>query len=584
MPTPPESVSPALGGAEPASLDAGRGSGVPALGAAQVGEVVAALVKALRAHQMYQENNPVYQRFVTAAQQAFAGLWAQTAALHLAVEEGGLRWEDQTFPAGEGRETLAFQLFKDGIRMVTFLPGFEEEVAGLLEVLHRGRQSRSEADDLITLLWERDFTAFQYSFVDLLADGLVLPEPSGIAVAPVSRAEVAEDAAEGRPAQAQEPPSQQIVPAITRDDFEETLFFLDESELAQLQVEVDREWSRDTKRDVLNALFDRIADPIPERQLEILRMLRQIMASSLSQGDMRSAALILRELDGVAARPDTLGEAQRTLVERLFNELGEPEVLGQLIQLLEAGQIEPDAADLSHFFRHLRPGALPILIQGAESTVIAGVRDRLQAAIDPLARDNAELLASIFEAKDPVLVRGAARLVSRLKMTAAAAQLGRLMEHGDPSVRIAAIEAIVAAPSGPGMEALVRGLEDGERDVRVAAARGLGQLRYRPARPRLEAVVQGRSIRDADTTEKITFFEAYGLVGGADAVALLDKLLNGRGLLGRRQPAEVRACAALGLGRVATPAARAALQQAADEPDPVIRNAIGRALRQEAAQ
>ncbi|MDQ3556778.1 MAG: HEAT repeat domain-containing protein, partial [Gemmatimonadota bacterium] len=75
------------------------------------------------------------------------------------------------------------------------------------------------------------------------------------------------------------------------------------------------------------------------------------------------------------------------------------------------------------------------------------------------------------------------------------------------------------------------------------------------------------------------FFEAYGSAAGAAGVPRLERLLNGRGWLGRRETEEVRACAALALGRIPVPAAKQALASAAGDPDPVVRNAVSRAIR-----
>jgi HEAT repeat protein len=118
--------------------------------------------------------------------------------------------------------------------------------------------------------------------------------------------------------------------------------------------------------------------------------------------------------------------------------------------------------------------------------------------------------------------------------------------------------------------------------VRVAAARGLAALRYPPARSKLEQLLESRVIRGTDLTEKIAFFEACAAVGGAASIPLFDRILNGRRLLGKEAP-EMRACAAMALGRVGTPDARAALQRASAETNPVIRNAVVKALRLEAS-
>jgi HEAT repeat protein len=96
---------------------------------------------------------------------------------------------------------------------------------------------------------------------------------------------------------------------------------------------------------------------------------------------------------------------------------------------------------------------------------------------------------------------------------------------------------------------------------------------------RLEAMVKGRAVREADLSEKMAVFEAYGSLCGEPGVAALDAMLNGKSLFGRREEPEIRACAAVALGRVGTPHAQESLRQSASEKDVVVRNAVARALR-----
>ncbi|MBT8397633.1 MAG: HEAT repeat domain-containing protein, partial [Gemmatimonadetes bacterium] len=93
--------------------------------------------------------------------------------------------------------------------------------------------------------------------------------------------------------------------------------------------------------------------------------------------------------------------------------------------------------------------------------------------------------------------------------------------------------------------------------------------------------IRSKGIRQADLSEQIAFFESYGLVQDPDGVKVLDRLLNGRGFLGRKESGEIRACAALALGKMDSPEAAAALEKASEEQDPVVRSAVGRALRGE---
>jgi hypothetical protein len=544
------------------------------LATAQIAELISTLAKTARAHQIYQANNPVYQRFVGLLREQFTRLWSCYPALELLVEENGFRWRDELFTTGEGRESLSHLFYKDGVRHLTFKPGFEEEVEDLLELLHRVRHNASDADDLLTLLWEREFTGFQYRYVDLLGEGLTLPAFEGqgsTGMEPADLSVVVRDDAADTP----------ISPtAASAHGFEETLFFLDPSELAILQEEVAREWQRDLKAGVLSALFDRIEDPKPDRQREILGILRQLLPVLLSRGDLPSTVQILRELDVVTGDQGALGPELRAEAAELVGELSHEEVLGQLILLLETGAIRPDAEDLSLYFAHLEPRALPVLVQASETSTVPGVGARLLAAVDQLATLHQARVIDLFDVRDPMVIRGAARLCGRLRVTEAVPRLASVLARPEPDVRLAAVAGLAGIRTAPALDALQRALEDTDRDVRVAAARAIGTLRYLPARARLEAAIQA-TLKESDLTEKLALFEAYGAIGGGEAVGFLDKLLNGRGMLGRRQPSEVRACAALALGKLGTPPARAALQRSADESDAVVRSAVSRALRQE---
>ncbi|HEX8907384.1 MAG TPA: HEAT repeat domain-containing protein, partial [Longimicrobiaceae bacterium] len=170
-------------------------------------------------------------------------------------------------------------------------------------------------------------------------------------------------------------------------------------------------------------------------------------------------------------------------------------------------------------------------------------------------------------------------LVGRVRIQTAAGDVARLLRRPEAATRLAAVEALQELRSPTASEALEGALEDADGKVRVAAARALSVLRYAPAKAKLEAALDGKRLREAELTERISFFEAYGGLAGADGVPVLERILNGRSWLGRRETPEIRACAALGLGKIRHPAAEKALNAAAADPDPVVRSAVGRALK-----
>lgn len=554
----------------------------------QVSDLMAALVKTLRAHQLYDTNNPVYQRFVGALRSAFTDLWSQTSELALCISEDAITWNGTEVYRSDNRsDSLAFLFYKDGVRGLTLSPGFEEDdLHGFLEVLHRAKHLRTEEDDLLTLLWEREFANLRYTYVDLFTEGAELPGARGLEAAGLRKVMEGE-LAQGAAGEAEEvalgegAPAAPVAASITREDFDATLYFLDGRELRYLREEVEREVRRDVRADVLAALFDRLEEPNRVRQSEVLGVLGTLLPNLLSRGALDAVVMTLRELEGLVRRGDVLDEERTWQVEALFDELSSPSAIAELVRAVEVGAVAATPEALGELFQYLRVGALGPLIRAAEEVRQRELRALLGQAVERIAQRYPDALVEHLRADDALIAAGAVRLVGRLGLVVAAGEVARLLAHSEPQVRLAAVEALVALRSPRAAEALERALADPEREVRIAAARGVGALRYPPARAWLREIIDGKAIRGADLTEKIAFFEAFGSLGNGESVGVLDRLLNGRGFLGRREPSEMRACAALALGRIRTPEAVKALQAAAADEDPMVRSAVSRALRGE---
>ena len=138
-----------------------------------VSDLLKAFVKAVRAHQLYLPNNPMHARSLEAVRDAFAAIWKHTEELDIQVVETQLKWEGRVV-LDEGERTsdnMAWLLYKDGIRELKMLKGFEtEELGTFFNLLQAVRKATDEDDDLLTLMWEREFTTLQYRYVDLTAE------------------------------------------------------------------------------------------------------------------------------------------------------------------------------------------------------------------------------------------------------------------------------------------------------------------------------------------------------------------------------------------------------------------------------
>ena len=550
-----------------------------ALAATVVEDLLLAFSKALRAHQLYLPNNPVYQKAIENLRAAFAPIWAAGEELVLDVYESELRWGGQVVYSQTTRsESIAWVMFKDGVRSVTLYRGVEdEEIIELLDVLHRARNLQSEdSDDLLTLLWEKDLQLVRYTFQDLVTDagGPEIPTQAEIQeAAPAAARNVRHVVEEEAPPQAREG-------IVRADDFDTTLYFLDEKEISFLKEEVQREYAQDLRRNVLSMILDVLElQPYATVRAELISIVESFLPYLLGAGDFPSVAYVLRECRVVLERARELLPEHRKALEDLPARLSQEQTLSQLLQSLDEAHTHPSAEELGELFGELRGEALPTMFAWLPRLTSARVREILDAAVRRLAVANVNRVVEAIGGSDPVMVSEAVTLSGKLKLLSVVPALVGALGHAERGIRAAAVQALAEIGSPGALQGLERALEDPDREVRLAAVRVLGQRRHRGALGRITLLVQGKSVRSADLTEKMAFFEAYGSMVGEEGVKILGAMLNSGGFLKKKEDPETRACAAMALGRIGSPRAIEELKAAADAKEAIVRNAVNRALR-----
>ncbi len=532
------------------------------------------LVKALRAHQLYLHNNPMYQRAIELLRASFVPIWEKTDEISLMVAETDLRWFGKPVltELTKSSDSIPWICYKDGVRELRLKPGFEnEELPKLLEIIQRVRKASPEEDDLLTLLWAQDFGLLRYRYVDLGAE---------------TAAAIAQTSEDERPKQVDPPQAgeeEETVESrnvVNLDDFDATLYFLDEHELDYLKSEIAKEYAGDLRRNVLSMVLDIFeVQTDAEVREEIIGILDNLMLHLLSGGQYTAVAFLLRESAEASKRAREITPDQKTRLSSLPARLSNKDALTQLLQSLDESPDLPAQKDLDELFTQLRAEALETVFSRLGSLTNAQLRPLLENAAARLASSNTGELVRLITSIDPGVALEAIRRAAGLKTAAAVTPLGKVLSDRPAETRLAAILALAEIGSPSALQQLERGIGDADRDVRIATARCLSARAYRPAFPRITQVVMGRAIKGADLTEKMAVFEVYGALCGDGGIPHLDGILNGKGFLGRREDPELRACAAMALGRIGTDAAMASLRQAQGEKDVVVRNAVNRAMR-----
>ena len=539
-----------------------------------VADLLKAFVKAVRAHQLYLPNNPMHARSLEAVREAFAGIWKHTDEIDLQIVETQLKWEGRVV-LDEGERTsdnMAWLLYKDGIRELKMMKGFEEEELGtFFNLLQAVRKATDEDDDLLTLMWEREFVTLQYRYVDLTAE-------SGPGIESMERAEQKEKILS--PAQVEAGLESTTTSLAKLDDFDSTLYFLDDKEVEYLHQEVKREFSTDLRPAVIASLLDTFeTQKDPTVREEICGLLDYFLLVLLSTAQYRNAAYLLREAGVTANRAPDLLETQKQRLNQLGELMSDPKPLGQLLQALEDSPLRAPQMELDELFGILQPRALETILGWIGRSANPQLKMLLEVGASRLASSNSAELIRLIGSDDEAVVLEAIRRAASLKSPAAVPALGKLLTVGEADLRVAAVTALTEIGSPGAMQMLERALIDEDREVRIVAVRALGARNSRAAAPRIEAAIKGKELRESNLTEKMAFFEAFGLLSGDAGIPLLDGILHAKGFMGKRDDSEIRACAAMALGKINTAKALESLNRAASEKDVIVRNAVSRAIR-----
>lgn len=563
----------------------------PPFAAAIVTDVLKTFSKAVKAHQLYLPNNPMHARSMEAARAAFQGLWQQTDEIVLDVGETQFCWEELVVyeEAEKSTENLAWVFFKDGLRELKICKGFEmTDMDAIMEIIQRVRSATADDDDLLTILWEQEFSTFEYKYVGAgggTGDTPYDPMEAGSAPDKLPPPGEVERGGSERGGSEQLVSSAKPVGVVSMDDFDSTLYFLDEREIEYIHNEIAKDYSADLRPLVIASLLDTFETQVDVGvREEIARILDGVLINLLSTNQVRTVAYLLREVALTAQRAKELTEVQVQRFADLPERLSEGAVLGQLLETLEETPLSPPQGDISELFLQLRPTALETVFAFTSRSHNRELCVLLENAADRLAASHTSELVRLINVPDPVVAQEAIQRAAAMKTAAAVPALGQVINAGaDQSIRLAAVLALADIGSPGALQVLEKCVEDSERDVRVASVRALGTRSYRPALPRVEKALKGKPLRDSNLTEKMAFFEAYGALSGDAGVEFLDSVLNGKGTFGKREEPEFRACAAMALGRINTRRARESLEKAAGDKDAVVKNAVTRAVRGVAA-
>ena len=533
--------------------------------------ICVALYRAYRQLRLYPLDHPLAQDALTNLLNALAEYLADDDSLTLEIQERSLLHDGrEVYTHRETEDNLAFIMFRDGLRSISFRAGVDPgEVEAFVTCLAQAEDLSRSGHDLVTALWERELSHIGYEAADPLLGGTIL-EPGMIDALRETVLRRLDHAELGL--EAEIVPEVAMMNPIAPLEFDEKALGLSQDELARSECEAASKW--DLVRDFGEILIEVLAIPSPAilDDETAANAVAYAVDTSLASRDLERA---LEVLEGIQ-RLEALGRVTAGLLGLVVTRVATVERLGRLLELVESGQ-EAQMRLAEELLAVMRWWSAPALMQ-----ILAEAQDRgIRRQALHLVRGEGglpawDLLPWLQDDRWYVL-RNAAQLAAVTRDDSLIPALVRLLRHPDSRVRREAVRTLEAYGEKVPADALVRALSDDDPIVRTMAARQTARRVVPEAFPFLLEVTKSRDFDNRTEEEVGAMLAALAVSGSDQAVPVLDRIWRRRRVRARLMG--VRAAAVDALGLIRHPDALRSLREAQASGEEAIRRAAAKSLR-----
>jgi HEAT repeat protein len=484
------------------------------------------------------------------------------------------------------KTSLAFSLYKDGLREIRFTKGLEEwEVQGIIDILKLSENINTLEDDVVTLMWEKDFVHVSYLATDdfLEETPVIVPEDvdqfrKNLVFKPLAHhvevdfadesSEEGADLNEILSKVVEEPP-----PFVS----DRSVYFLTSEEVEGLRRDVESEIDPTFVFQVTDIFFEILAlEKEREPYQDAVNILLKVLDAFLTLGEFTKATDLLKRVY-IILKTYELQDWQIESIQRIIVEAGEEVRIERIGKVVEREEVRLE--DVSAYLLLLQKNSIKPLIKLLGELKNSKARRIFCDTLAEIGKNAIELFTPFVDDRRWYLVRNIIYILGRVGKEQSLPYIQKAFNHEDIRVRREAIQALGLIGGLKANGLLVRALTDTDVRIRCMAAVNLGKGGKKAGLIPLLEVVQSKDFFKSEPAEIKAFFNAIGMAGSNEAVPVLQQLLERKSWFGRGKTDEIRLGAASAMAMIGTPEAKAILEEGKNSKDEAIRDACMQALR-----
>lgn len=523
-------------------------------------DVINALIKARKTFRIYPENNPMYSKIVGDTYAKFKDFLDYKDELSFRIKQHEIFFDsEEVYQNPQKEDNLALFFFKDGVREITFKKGFTVyELEGFLQILTVDFDRDVIDDDVVTLMWERDFQNIKY----VVDEAFLTDENDNYEEKAIKEIQ---DKSAG---------VDQMMKAYY-DAFEQenvkdiSVVPLTDKDLHVLVKEIEKA-SQDKTEKIVSIIFEMLYQAESNNEYEdIVHFLTDAVEFSIKHGDLDSVIEIMKNTKQIVDDPSTSADLKKRL-NFVFSFLGSDSAIKLLGEFLDSG-IEIDEKLLSEYVVFLDKHAIqPFITILGELKTIPARKNVINILISLGKKDMHALAKGLYDTKWYV-VRNIIYILGKIGDKQAVDYLIRTVNHSDVRVRKEGIRALGELGTQGVLLTLKECLDDADVQIRTAAARSLGSIRSAAAKSIILQKMSDKNFMQKDFNERREFFEVLSRWKDPDVVEFLTKTLKKSAFFKRALNDENKACAAYSLGLMGNKEALPLLYDVRDSKNKILR-------------
>jgi len=550
-----------------------------------------AFIKAIKAFRFYPPDNPTLKGFREQVLKKFQFFLNKYQSFVIHVAEYDLSYKGKIlYENRDVKTSLAFLLYKDGLREIRFMKGLEEwEVQGIIDIIKQSDNINQLEDDIVTLMWEKDFEHISHLATDEFLEETPVIVPDNIdqfrknlVFKPLAHHVEVDPAEEGSEegvdldeilSRAIEEPA----PFVS----DRSVYFLTSDEVEGLRKDVEAEIDPTFVFNIMDILFEILAlEKEPEPYQDGVNTLIKTLDAFLTLGEFTKATELLQRVNIILKTYD-LQDWQIESIRKIIVEAGDEVRIDRIGKVLEREEVRLE--DVDAYLSLLQKNSIIPLIKLLGELKNSKARRVFCDALSEIGKNAVELITPFIDDRRWFLVRNITYILGRIGKEQSFPYILKAFNHEEIRVRREAIQALGLIGGSKAVGLLVKAVTDNDVRIRCMAAINLGKVGKDAGLIPLLEVVQSKDFYKREPVEIKAFFNAIGMSGSNEAVPVLQQLLERKSWFGRGTTDEIRIGAANAMAMIGTPDAKILLEEGKNSKDDSIRDACIQALRSQSS-